>query len=113
MAKDDYFVIAYRILDYLYQCFKQGVQPDISFISAEALQINRGYWLNMMASLHQEGYITGIAFSNAVGQYRGLRATDIRITQRGIEFLEDNSKMAKVKDFLQTVKDFVPFIPGF
>lgn len=42
-----------------------------------------------------------------------MRVIDIRITQSGIEFLEDNSTMAKVKEFLKTVKDFAPFIPGF
>ena len=113
MAKDDYFVIAYRILDYLYQCFKRGVQPDMSFISPEGMQINRGYWLNMMESLYTEGYIIGVEFPTAVGQYKGMRVIDIRITQSGIEFLEDNSTMAKVKEFLKTVKDFAPFIPGF
>ncbi len=28
MAKDDYFVLAYRILKYLYECFKAGERAD-------------------------------------------------------------------------------------
>lgn len=31
MAKNDYFVIAYRILTYLYECFKSGEKPDTGF----------------------------------------------------------------------------------
>ena len=31
MAKNDYFVVAYRILTYLYECFKAGEKPDIDF----------------------------------------------------------------------------------
>lgn len=46
MARDDYFIIAYRILAYLYVCLKEGVQPDISYISADspAIGINESYW---------------------------------------------------------------------
>lgn len=31
-----------------------------------------------------------------------------KITQKGIEFLEDNSKMKKAEQFLRSVKETVP-----
>ena len=55
MAKDDYFVIAYRILSYLYVCFKAGERPDMDCISADVLHISTGYWFNIMRSLTEEG----------------------------------------------------------
>ena len=60
MAKDDYFVVVYRILSYLYDCFRGGEKPDIDFFGPEALKINNGYWTNVMESLSNEGYVTGV-----------------------------------------------------
>ena len=36
MAKDDYFVIVYQILSYLYQRLKRGESVDARMISAES-----------------------------------------------------------------------------
>lgn len=33
MAKDDYFVILYVLLDYLYNCIKKGEKPDLKFLN--------------------------------------------------------------------------------
>lgn len=30
MAKDDYFVVVYKILKYLYECLKKGEKPALS-----------------------------------------------------------------------------------
>lgn len=108
MAKDDYFVIVYQILTYLYECFKQGERPDISLFGPDALGINNGYWSNIMDSLLSEGYIKGIAVIPHMGGSFGIKILELRITQKGIEFLQDNSKMSKAKDFLKTVKEIVP-----
>lgn len=39
MAKNDYFIVVYRILSYLYECFMTGERPDVSFFGPEALDI--------------------------------------------------------------------------
>lgn len=106
MAKDDYFVITYRILAYLYECFKQGKMPNPGMYEPDALGINNGYWKNAMESLLSEGYITGIFLPNMGGGF-GITFLELRITQKGIEFLH-NSQMIKVRDFLKTFKETVP-----
>lgn len=108
MAKDDYFVLAYRILKYLYECFKAGERADTDMFGPAALGINNGYWVNLLESLYNEGYITGVEFPSAVGSIRGAKIYDARITQKGIEFLEDNSRMKKAAEFLRAVKDTIP-----
>ena len=108
MAKDDYFVIAYRILSYLYTCFKAGDPPDMDIISPAALEINNGYWVNMLESLAREGYIIGVSFPSAIGRARGVKIIDLKITQKGIEFLQENSAMQKAAQFLKTVKEIIP-----
>lgn len=108
MARDDYFVITYRILTYLYECFKQGGSPDISLFGPDALGINNGYWGNIMESLLSEGYIKGIAVLPQMGGGFGIKLLELRITQKGIEFLQDNSKMAKARDLLRSLKETIP-----
>ncbi len=108
MAKDDYFVLAYRVLKYLYSCFKAGERADAELFSPEALGINNGYWVNLLDSLCNEGYIRGIVFPPVLGGVRGAKLIDPRITQKGIEFLQENGMMHKAAGFLRTVKETVP-----
>lgn len=108
MAKTDYFVIAYRILVYLYECFQSGEQPDTDMFGPDALGINNGYWTNTMESLFNEGYITGIVTVPRIGGAPGIKLGNLKITQKGIEYLQDNSKMAKAREFLKTIKETIP-----
>lgn len=108
MAKDDYFVIVYRILKYLYACFKAGEKPEISLFSPDALGINNGYWVNIIESMSNEGYITGVAFSIAVGSMKSVKLLEIKITEKGIIFFEDNSKMKKAAEFLKSASEIIP-----
>jgi hypothetical protein len=59
MAKDDYFVIAYKILRTLKAAMRVE-EFDAEQISAEILHINGGYWESIILMLFQEGYITGV-----------------------------------------------------
>lgn len=108
VAKNDYFVVVYRILTYLYQCFMAGEKPDAELFGPEALGINNGYWVNVMESIYNEGYITGIAMVSCLGAAPGVKLLNLKITQKGIEYLQENSKMHKAAEFLKTVKEIVP-----
>ena len=101
---------AYRILSYLYACFKAGEQPDMDCISADVLHIPVGYWFNIMRSLTEEGYIVGLVFPASIGSAVSVKVIDLRITQKGIEFLQENSMMKKAAAFLKTIKETVPCI---
>ena len=57
MAKNDYFVIMYRILAYLYACMKQGEKPDMSTVSFEALGIPESYYNYVMINMIEKQYI--------------------------------------------------------
>ena len=60
--------------------------------------LNSGYWVNVMESLSNEGYIIGINIINSAGK-QGVKVMDLKITQKGIEYLQENSFMGKAKDF--------------
>ena len=55
MARDDYFVIVAKILDYLYRCLKKGVSPDPERLSPDALEINESYWNYIFYNLAEDG----------------------------------------------------------
>ena len=108
--KNDYFDVAYRILEYLYSCFREGVKPDTDLFDCDALKINRGYWFNMVQSLYDEGYIKGVEVISGSMGITGVKMTNIRITQSGIIFLQENSFIAKAKETLKTAKEIIPRI---
>ncbi len=110
MAKDDYFVIVYRILKYFYECFKLGEMPERDMFSPDALGINNGYWVNVIESLVDEGHISGVSVIGYLGGSKGVKLIEPKITPKGIEFLQENSALAKAKNMLKAAKDIIPGI---
>lgn len=106
MPKDDYFAIAYRILEYLYSCLRQGVAPELEHIAydSKAIGINRNYWEDIIRNLTEDGLISGVAIVPISGSSRpGLKVTELRITPKGIQYLEENSMMQKAGKMVKTV----------
>lgn len=113
MERDDYHVIVYQILSYLYVKLKAGENPDPKMLMANSnyLNINERYWVNIMTILLEEGYIKGITLTKPWGNDIIVDNLDgCKITIKGIEYLSDNSFLNKAKEFLKDVKAIVPFI---
>ena len=53
MAKDDYFVIVYKILAYLYARLKKGepVEAEMLMYDGGLFQINREYWVYIIDNM--------------------------------------------------------------
>ena len=43
MAQNDYFVIVYQVLKYLYECLKKGEKPEACYLTASAYNIPENY----------------------------------------------------------------------
>ncbi len=111
MARDDYFVIVYKILKYLYECLKLGETPDIyNILTAETYGVNQSYFEYIITELFEEGYIKGVSMINSIGRVTPtIKITpNITIKPKGIEYLQDNSTIAKAKNFLKEIKETVP-----
>ena len=63
MARDDYFVIVYQLMKYLYECLKKGEKPEADHLQASYYSIPENYWKYILVSLVQEGYIAGLLMS--------------------------------------------------
>lgn len=113
MARDDYHVIVYQILSYLYQQLKQGKDIDVSLIKHDSkyLRINRRYWKYVIISLLNEEYISGIVLEEDINENIEIYNLDqCEITPKGIEYLTDNSTIEKAKRFMKDLKDILPFV---
>lgn len=111
MARDDYFVLAYRILAYLYACVKEGAEPDMEYLSYKDphFDVHEGYWNYVIKHLYRDGHIYGIALVPLIGSKEpGIKYRKLEITPEGIRFLQENPTMSKAADFLRTLKDITP-----
>lgn len=113
MAKDDYHVIVYQILAYLYVQLKAGEKVDAKMLEADSnyLKINKVYWTYIIENLYNQGFVSGVVIDKAWGgDLAMVDIEDIMITPLGIEYLTDNSFLKKAKEFLKDVKAIVPFV---
>ena len=116
MAKNDYHVIVYQILAYLYQCLKSGKDIDPKMIGIDRdyfavnQSLNKRYWAYILYNMQRSGLIEGVIFSNFDNQpYQiPINWNNCMITPQGIEYLTDNSFIAKAKSFLQDINAILP-----
>ena len=64
MAQNDYFVIVYQVLKYLYECLKKGEKPEACYLTASAYNIPENYWQYIILSMITEEYVKGIAVNH-------------------------------------------------
>ena len=108
MAKDDYHVVVFRILKYLYQRLKKGepVEAEMLVCDSKICQINESYWRYIIISMQEEGLIKGLKKGKGQVSYDRLeeQLKNIQITPKGIDVLSD-SRMGERVD--QLVKEII------
>ena len=112
MAKDDYYVIVYQILAYLYRTLKDGekVDPAMLMHDSPLLNINEPYWKYIIENMIRQGFIEGVGTTNAWGgEVFFTDFSQCRITPAGIDYLCENSTIKKAYRFLKDAKSLVPF----
>ena len=98
MAKDDFHVIAYKILSYLYQQIKNGEQIEPGQISARKLMIEPVYWEYIMNVLRTNGLAEGYeVIRNTNGERSVMKLHRAEITMKGIEYLASDEMIRMVK----------------
>ena len=111
MAKDDYDVIVYRILVYLYACLKHKIMfEEEVFLATVCRNVeSEEYFADILRMMQKEGYIEGLVFANPWGNewILGNDIENARITPEGIHYLQDNSRMKKVGEMLKESVDII------
>lgn len=107
MVKDEYYVIVYKILSYLYQCLKLGKKIDEKCIDNDNkyISINLDYWKYIIVKMIDEEYISNVQYDRTwCGEIIISNLDQAQITPKGIEYLNENSLMEKAKKFLKGQK---------
>lgn len=99
MAKDDYYVIVGKVLVYLYARLKgkkKAAPAEYIRPMSEEFPISDDYLDFVLDEMLRHGYIRMNITRDWSGKtvYRDIE--DIHITQEGIDYLQDNSKIKKV-----------------
>lgn len=104
----DNFKIIYKIL---WELEKNMGNEDFSvgIISPERLKISYERWEQLMIMLSDNGYITGIvAVQDLQDKFKHIaQPVNPCITLKGLEYLAENSFMAKAKEALKTVGEII------
>lgn len=107
MAQNDMYVVMYKVLCYLYDCMKRDVEPDAAAFGYAAMGIPERYWNDIMRELLRKHFVSGVMVM-PVG-------TDVRVTfqrpcvtMEGVAFMQENTMMARARDFLASTKAALP-----
>ena len=96
MAKDDYGVIAYKVLAYYYACIKDGVNGNVTK-AQELAGCNDLYFTAVIKDLTARGLLAGeVVYSWG----EEVVFAELRITIDGTVYIEENSTMTKVRHAL-------------
>ena len=103
------------IMDNLKVVYKVLVGIEVSMDSnrfdgtfLEALKISEERRNRILQSMIGEGLIDGFERVNYADGY-GFKAIEPRLTIKGMEFLQENSAIQKIKNGLKDIKDVTPF----
>ncbi|GFZ27250.1 YjcQ family protein [Lactobacillus corticis] len=112
MARDDYFVLVYKLLKILYLTLKSGKAVTSDELKELSEGIPLDYWEYILKSLYEEGYVTGVISVNTLSG-SSIKVTNLQITPKGIEYLQDNSKMQKAAEFVKNLPQWISLIAKF
>lgn len=94
MASDDFEVVAFKILSYLYRCMKGGKKVDIAALR-QLVGCNEAYFGAVARSLQSKGYVEGFVFDSPSLAVM----SDPAITMDGAIYVGENSCMRRAADF--------------
>lgn len=116
MAKDDYDVIVYRVLVYLYACMKRKIIfEETTFQAAVRKNVESDeYFADILEMMQGEGLIAGLVFVHAWGGV-SILANDLcnaKITADGVHYLKENDKMKQIGEVLKGAGDLIATLAG-
>lgn len=103
----DNFKAVYKILTALEKAMDLP-EFDVMEIGPDALGVSKERWSRYLEMMADVGYIKGVAFrANVLGE-TVASAKNIRITLKGLEYLQENPIMRKIYNAAKGVVDIIP-----
>lgn len=95
MSSDDYWVVAYKILSYLYACMKAGKKVDAA-VMCELAGVNESYFGQVVRGLQDKGLVSGFHFDGLSGVIDNSPSSAY---MDGALYVRENSEMGRAKRF--------------
>ena len=105
----DNFKAVYKILSTLEKAMDLP-EFDIHLISTEKLGISQERWCRYMEMMADVGYIKGIEMYVDITGELNVDAKDMRITLKGLEYLQENSIMQRMYNAAKGIKEVIPVL---
>lgn len=83
-------------------------KPDIDKINHEVLCVSETRWLRYIEMMSDVGYIEGVRIVCYITGDENCDCSEMRITLKGLEYLQENSIMRKIYNATWGVKDITP-----
>lgn len=103
----DNFKAVYRILSTLEKAMDLP-EFDIDQIGPAALCVGEERWARYIEMMADAGYIKGVSIRRSINGALMVDAQDMRITLKGLEYLQGNSIMQQMYKIAKGIKEVVP-----
>ena len=103
----DNFQAVYKILSAL-EAAMDCPRFDISQISAEKLKVSDERWARYIEMMSDVGYIKGVRVYEDVTGETCIEDDGIRITLKGLEYLQENGIMKRLYKAAKGIKEITP-----
>lgn len=105
----DNFKAVYRILSTLEKAMDL-TDFDASQIGPDVLGVTRQRWARYIEMMADVGYIQGASVQESISGELMVDVDNIRITLKGLEYLQENSIMQKLYRAAKGIKEITPGI---
>lgn len=105
----DNFKAVYMILSALEKSMDLP-QANVEMFNAEAIGVSEERWKKYIEMMLDCGYIKGVTAKTYMSGSTVVDCQNIRITLKGLEYLQENSMMQKIYKTMKGIKDVVPAI---
>ena len=103
----DNFKAVYKILTALEKAMDLP-EFDIMQVGPETLGVTKERWSRYLEMMADVGYIKGVSIQRDIlGEVR-VDAQNIRITLKGLEYLQENTVMRKIYNAAKGISEIVP-----
>lgn len=107
MNEKDYFVLAYKILQHLYECLKEGKEADRDYmkLGTDDFPIGEEYLEYILINLAKKDLIDGVKTVTYLGQEPTIKKIyKMQITPEGIEYLQEDRMMQKAEKYVKLMQ---------
>lgn len=103
----DNFTAVYKILSALEKAMDYP-EFDIRDIGPEVLGVSNERWGRYIEMMADTGYIKNVTVKRTITGDTLIDAKNIRITLKGLEYLQENSIMRKIYNTAKGIKEVIP-----